>query len=260
MKILQTIVKEKQRELEVFKSRTDKQDLLREISKQINHVSISAHISNKETAIIAEHKIKSPSKSRIASDKIRVTEIARQYEDSGAAAMSVLTDQTFFGGSKEDLIQARSEINIPILRKEFIIDPIQIYETKALRADAILLIAKILDKKFIEDAVALSHELGLEVLLEIHDEDDLSKLPKDVDLIGVNNRDLRSFTVDFNHSIRLFPKLPDSTIKISESGISDPATIKVLKECGFDGFLIGEHLMKSDNPGGQLSKLIKESN
>lgn len=208
--------------------------------------------------IIAEFKRKSPSRGFI-NKGAEVLHITRQYTEAGASALSVLTDNEFFGGNTEDLVMAR-ENNIPILRKEFIIDPYQILTTKAIGADAILLIAAILTPAQVESFTDSAKELGLEVLLEIHDESELGHICDKVDMVGINNRNLKDFKVDINRSIKLSKEIPAGKIKIAESGISSPEVLKRLKEAGFDGFLIGETFMKESDPGLAFENFIKQLN
>ncbi|SFV33967.1 indole-3-glycerol phosphate synthase TrpC [Thermoflavifilum thermophilum] len=199
------------------------------------------------SGIIAEHKRKSPSKGYFASTRT-LEQIVTGYAQHGAAALSILTDMTFFGGSGEDLMMARAQVSIPLLRKDFIIDPYQVYEAKALGADVILLIAECLDKKTIQSLSALAHELGLEVLMEVHSREQLDKWCADVDLIGINNRDLRTFEVDLNRSFELVQCAPPGTPVIAESGIHDPQIIASLRQAGCKGFLIGERFMHQPDP------------
>lgn len=215
-------------------------------------ISLVTSLKNASTGIIAEHKRKSPSKS-VINDQILLPEVVKGYELAGAAGISVLTDTKFFGGSLDDLLLARKTVSSPILRKEFIIDPYQMFEAKAFGADAILLIAASLSKKEISGFSQLAKQLQLEVLVEIHNEEELEKsLQTTVDLIGVNNRNLKTFEVSIENSIQLAEKIPSEFVKISESGINHIENIKKLKKYGFEGFLIGEHFMKTDNPGKAL--------
>jgi len=169
----------------------------------------------------------------------------------------VLTDDRFFGGSLNDLMEARN-YDIPLLRKDFIIDEYQLIESKAFGADVILLIAACLSKEDVKNFSAFAKDLGLNVLLEIHKEDELDHVCDEVDVVGINNRDLKSFAVDLNHSIELCKKIPSDKIKISESGIDDVNTIHFLKQNGFSGFLMGEKFMKEKNPGLAFADFVKE--
>jgi indole-3-glycerol phosphate synthase len=208
------------------------------------------------TGIIAEFKRRSPSKGIINNCSF-TADVTKDYAKYGASAVSVLTDEEFFGGSLKDLVEARVN-NIPILRKDFIIDEYQIIESKSHGADIILLIAACLSKEEIKKFSALAKNLDLNVLLEIHNENELEHICDDVDVVGINNRDLKTFKVDLNHSIELCQKIPSDKIKISESGIDDVKTIKYLKQNGFSGFLIGEKFMKEKNPGKAFADFVKE--
>ena len=206
--------------------------------------SLKESVFNSKQGIIAEFKRRSPSKATI-NLKADVMEIAQSYEQMGAAGMSVLTNQRYFGGSLEDLQLAKSVCNLPILRKDFMVDPYQIYEAKAYGADAILLIANALPASKLEELAVLAHELGLEILFEIHEADEIKKLDsRHIDLIGVNNRNLRTFEVDLQQGLDMLPHLPSELLKISESGIQDLDTIEQLIQQGFNGVLVGEFFMK----------------
>ena len=211
-----------------------------------------------KTGIIAEFKRASPSKG-IINNKVTVAEVTRQYANAGASALSVLTDESFFGGSLKDLIQARSHNQIPILRKEFILDEYQIIEAKANGSDIILLIAAILQPQEITKLAALAKSLGMSVLLEVHNKEELNRsLCDELDAVGVNNRNLNDFTVSVQHFYDLVDLIPDQFLKISESGISNPQTIKDLKRAGFNGFLIGENFMKEENPGKAIHQFVDD--
>ncbi|MEZ4777766.1 MAG: indole-3-glycerol phosphate synthase TrpC [Flavobacteriaceae bacterium] len=221
-------------------------------------ISMVNSIKKNRVGIIAEHKRKSPSKS-VINDKILLPEVVKGYENAGASAISVLTDTAFFGGSLDDLLLARKNVSLPILRKEFIVDSYQIVEAKAYGADAILLIAASLSQKEISTLSKLAKELQLEVLVEIHSEEELEKaLHLSVDMIGVNNRNLKTFEVSIENSIRLSEKIPSQFLKISESGINSSENIKQLLNHGFEAFLIGEHFMKTDHPGEALHTFLCE--
>lgn len=211
--------------------------------------SLRASILDKgKNGIIAEFKRASPSKG-VINDRSSVEEVVLGYEKAGASAISILTDADFFKGSLQDLTEARKVVNIPLLRKEFVIDRYQIAEAKAYGADVILLIAAVLSADEIKDLSSYAKELGLSVLLEVHNKEELERSIFDtIDAIGVNNRNLKDFTVSIQHSIDLVDSIPDSFIKVSESGLSDPKSIIELKEVGFQAFLIGENFMKADNP------------
>lgn len=205
--------------------------------------------------IIAEFKRRSPSKGWINQEAHTPTLVA-QYEANGAAGLSILTDEKYFGGSLRDLRNARPLTQLPILRKDFIIDEYQLYQSRIVGADAILLIASALSHSQCTDLAMQAHRLGLEVLLEIHHEEEIEYFSEHIDMIGVNNRNLGSFCTDIDNSFRLASMLPQHAIRVSESGISDAATIRQLQEVGYKGFLMGETFMKTDCPGLALGQLI----
>ncbi len=211
-----------------------------------------------KNGIIAEFKRKSPSRGFI-NEHADALAITKQYTAAGASALSVLTDGEYFGGSTDDLVIAKAN-NIPILRKEFIIDPYQILTTKAMGADAILLIAAILTPAQVQHFAESAKQLGLEILLEIHDESELGHICDPIDMVGINNRNLKDFKVDIKHSINLSRRIPDDKIKIAESGISSPEVMQHLRDAGFHGFLIGEAFMKEDDPGLAFENFIKQLN
>lgn len=211
--------------------------------------SMTHSLQASSNGIIAEHKRRSPSRS-IINENIDLTEVVLGYEEAEVAAISVLTDKKFFGGSLDDLASARRLVSVPLLRKEFIIDTYQIYEAKAYGADAILLIAACLSPLELKEFSTLAKSLGLDVLLEVHNELELEKsLHSSVDMIGVNNRDLKTFSVSLETSKKLSEKIPSDFVKVSESGISSIEAIKELRTYGYQGFLIGEHFMKNNKPG-----------
>ncbi len=219
--------------------------------------SLAAALRISTTGIIAEHKRRSPSKS-VINDKVLLHEVVSGYELAGAKGISVLTDSNFFGGSLDDLLVAEKTVSIPILRKEFIIDPYQIYEAKAYGADAILLIAACLSAEELKQFSHLAKSLKLDVLLEVHNREELQKsLLPNVDMIGVNNRNLKNFKVNIQTSRKLAKEIPVDFVKISESGISDVEIIKELRTYGFQGFLIGESFMTTENPS-ETAKLFIE--
>jgi indole-3-glycerol phosphate synthase len=210
------------------------------------------------TGIIAEFKRKSPSKG-VINDRVSVKAVTNGYATAGASALSVLTDRNFFMGKKADLVAARQANSIPILRKDFMIDEYQIIEAKSLGADIILLIAAILTPAEIQTLASLAKNLGLNVLLEVHNLEELERsINPNLDAIGVNNRNLADFTVSVETSYKLAPYIPSEFLKISESAISNPETIKQLKTAGFNGFLIGENFMKQDDPGLAMQEFVKE--
>ena len=216
----------------------------------------AALLAEGASGVIAEFKTQSPSKG-VINDDAEASEVTAAYVAAGASGLSVLTDDRFFGGSFEDLAKARwANPKTPILRKDFMLDPYQIYEAKAHGADVILLIAESLSKSLLLELTQTAKEIGMEVLVEVHSAAELEKLNAMVDLVGVNNRNLKTFEVDINTSVLLSEQIPAQFVKISESGISDPESIAQLRSAGFKGFLIGETFMKTDNPGKACKEFI----
>jgi len=208
------------------------------------------------SGIIAEFKRRSPSK-QVINQTSSVVEVAKGYQEAGASGISVLTDTKYFGGALDDLLQVRSVVQIPVLRKDFMIDPYQLFEAKAFGADVILLIAAVLKPEQVTALSGLAHDLGMEVLLEVHNEDELMRSDlTHVDLVGVNNRNLKTFEVSLETSKSLSEIIPDGKLFVSESGISDPNAIRELGEYGFKGFLIGENFMKTEDPGAAAKVFI----
>ena len=221
-------------------------------------VSLESYLKRSDkVGIIAEIKRKSPSKG-VLNEYISVEKLSIGYMQAGASALSILTDTEFFGGSNDDLTTARKFNYCPILRKDFVVDEYQIVESRAIGADAILLIAGVLDEKQIEEFSAFAASLGLEVLLEIHSLKELPKDLKDINIVGVNNRDLNDFTIDVNRSFEIAETLPNEITKISESGLRDADTILKLKKAGFDGFLIGEAFMQTSRPEAACAELVQK--
>lgn len=256
MNILETIIAKKQLEVAAQKE----SGLLASLEdKKFPTLSLKAALQQSSTGIIAEFKRKSPSKGWIFPDA-DAKAITTGYAQAGAAGISMLTDESFFGGSLDDLQQARPLIDIPILRKDFIIDSYQIQVAKAVGANVILLIAAALKKQECEALAKEAKALGLEVLLEIHEESELEYIHSNVDIVGINNRNLKSFVTDIETSFSLGEKIPAEFVKISESGISDPQTVKKLRASGFLGFLMGEAFMQEDEPDKALAKFIKALN
>jgi indole-3-glycerol phosphate synthase len=210
-------------------------------------------------AIIAELKKASPSKGLIRAD-FRPPELAREFEQTGAAALSVLTDEQFFQGSLDYLRQASSSSSLPCLRKDFIVDEFQIVEARANRADAILLIVAALDQKELVSLAGIARSHSLDVLCEAHDEQELQRaLDAGCDLIGINSRNLRTFEVDLETACRLVEKMPATCVRVAESGIQSGADVARLRSAGYEAFLIGESLMKAERPGEALAKLIEDA-
>jgi indole-3-glycerol phosphate synthase len=258
MTILDEIIAYKKKEVASCKELISLKELKEQEFFHRETYSLKASIlDKKKTGIIAEFKRKSPSKG-IINDVVKVEDVTTGYAAGGASGLSVLTDFNFFGGSIEDLLKARQVNQIPILRKEFIVDEYQIIEAKAFGADAILLIASVLEAKEIEKLYKVANSLNLEVLLEVHDEEELKKINGHADLVGINNRNLKTFVVDIENSIKLAGMLPADISKIAESGIDSPETIIRLKNQGFDGFLIGENFMKTSNPGLAFKEFVQK--
>ncbi len=249
MNILDEIIANKRKEVDERKSLYPVKLLEKSIFFQSPTVSLRKYIQRPDkSGVIAEIKRKSPSKG-ILNKNVSIERTSIGYMQAGASALSILTDQKFFGGSNEDLVTARKFNFCPILRKDFTIDEYQIIEAKSIGADAILLIAAALEPSVSIDLAKFAHSLGLEVLLEVHDEQELRANEKvDADLIGVNNRSLKTFEVSVEVSKRLAPIIPKERVRVSESGLSDPAVLCELKRHGFQGFLIGETFMKHVRP------------
>ena len=259
MNVLDKIVAEKRLEIERHKGVHSIVDLKNAPHFVKKKVSVADKLkSSVIPGIISEFKRQSPSKG-IINDKVDVIDVAGGYCRAGASAISILTDEKFFGGNIEDLQRARRHIDCAILRKDFIIDEYQVYETKAIGADLMLLIAAILTREEIVRLTDLAHELGLEVLLEIHNEEEYREGYYDqVDILGVNNRDLKAFKTTIQNSIDLAKILPKDQLKISESGISSTKDMSALAHEGYKGFLIGEQFMKHEDPAAELKKFMLE--
>ena len=262
MTILQEIIAYKKQEVLNFRKSCDFEKLKNSIKNlppaKSFLKSLEEYRQNKQVAVIAEVKKASPSKGVIREDFNHI-EIARVYEKAGAAAMSILTDEKFFQGNPEYLCDIRKISSLPLLRKDFIIDEIQVYQTRQMGADIILLIASALDKKQLRDYFDLSKNLGLDVLLEVHTHEELDfALDTGARIIGINNRDLKTFNVDLRNTTDLIKgKNLDNVFIISESGIKTSSDVKFLKKHGISGILIGEALMKEKNVGTAFNNLIK---
>ena len=260
MNILDKIVADKRKEVGLKKSILPASQYEKSVLFERQPNSLSEALRNSETGIIAEHKRRSPSKSTI-NQNTNVGQVAQGYEKAGVCGMSVLTDIKYFGGCIEDLLLARASVEIPLLRKEFIIDEYQLLEAKAYGADVILLIAAVLSRQEIKHLSEFAKSLGLEVLLEVHNQEELEKsVMPSLDMLGVNNRNLKTFEVSLDTSKELSMLIPDDFVKVSESGISSIEAIKSLKEFGYRGFLIGENFMKTDNPGKSAKMFIDQLN
>jgi len=258
MNILDKIIADKYKEVDLKKSLIPTTQLEASVLFDRMPYSLADSLRNSNTGIIAEHKRRSPSKGTI-NQNTNVSQVAEGYQKAGVCGMSVLTDIKYFGGSLEDLQLARATVDMPLLRKEFIVDEYQILEAKAHGADVILLIAAVLSREEIKILSELAKSLNLEVLLEVHNEEELHKsVMPSLDMLGVNNRDLKTFKVSLETSKMLSRVIPDNFVKVSESGISSIDAIQDLKQYGYQGFLIGENFMKTDNPGRSAMEFIKK--
>ena len=258
MTILEKIIKDKRQEVALRKALIPVNQLEQSVLFDRPKNSLKTSLTNSTIGIIAEHKRRSPSKA-IINQNLNVQDVAKGYQNAGVCGMSVLTDMKYFGGSLDDLLTARASCTLPLLRKEFIIDPYQIIEAKAYGADVILLIAAVLNRTEIQTLSECAQQLNLEVLLEVHNEEELHKsIMPSLDMIGVNNRNLKTFEVDLKHSTTLSALIPDEFVKVSESGISSTEAIKMLQPFGFKGFLIGENFMKTNNPGESATQFIQK--
>ncbi len=256
--ILREIVANKRREIDALESLAGNR--LTELEPRLfmhRPVSMSRAIKESGSGIIAEFKRRSPSKGEIYPLAL-VSDIVPQYEKAGAAACSVLTDTVYFGGALSDLAVARKSCSLPLLRKDFTIDERQIHEARICGASAILLIAAILTRDEIERFTTLAHNLGLEVLLELHSMSELDRFVPEADMAGINNRDLTTFATDTATSLNLAAALPDSVVKIAESGITTPDELLRLRDAGYDGFLIGERFMRHSHPGDALKSFLHD--
>ena len=257
--ILEEIVAYKRIEVAAQKEQTPPRKLYAEVERMmaegVEKRSLSQALTKNDYGIIAEFKRKSPSKGWIKEDG-KPEEIPLAYEQNGAAALSILTDEKYFGGSLDFVRKARPLVNLPILRKDFIIDEYQLFQARHVGADAVLLIAADLSKEEVRLLTAMAHELALEVLLELHAEHELDYADLSVDAIGVNNRNLGTFVTDVQNSFRMAARLPEDRVLVSESGIAGPDVIRLLREAGYRGFLIGESFMKTDDPGRALKEFI----
>ena len=257
MNILDTIIAKKKIEVAERKSTESVSSLEKKYCFKKPALSFSDFLlRDDKTGIIAEFKRRSPSKGIINNTAV-VTEVTETYTQNGASAISVLTDEDFFGGSLNDLSAATIN-EIPLLRKDFIIDEYQLIESKAYGAEIILLIAACLTVSDVKKFASFAKNIGLNVLLEIHNNEELAHICDEVDVVGVNNRDLKTFTVDINRSIQLSSLIPSDKIKISESGIDTVASIELLKSHGFRGFLMGEKFMKEKDPGLAFQSFANE--
>ena len=258
MKILDKIVEDKKIEINKLLSNSSISKLENSHLFSRKCISLKESIKNNNSGIICEFKRRSPSNQNINYIS-SLSDVVSGYEEAGAAGLSILTNKKYFDGDTQDIIDIRDILNLPILRKEFIISEYQVIEAKSIGSDAILLIASILSKEEIISYSSLAKSIGLEVLLEIHSEDELYKISgDDIDIVGVNNRNLDTLEIDLNNSIELYGKIPSKFVKISESGISEVESILKLKEVGYNGFLIGEKFMKTNNPMESAYDFIKK--
>lgn len=260
MDILQEIVAHKRIEVERFKQQLSEQEIHRRVEAILDFSvpSMSKALTASESGIIAEFKRRSPSKGWIKEEG-KAEEIPLAYQEHGAAALSILTDEQYFGG-KDDFIRIarHAGVHIPILYKNFIIDEYQLFQARLCGASAVLLIAADLSKEECQSLLSTAHGLGLEVLLEMHSEEELEYAEMEPDMCGINNRNLGTFITDVQNSFRLAELLPKDSVKVSESGISNPDTVKALRIAGFRGFLIGETFMKTSDPGKALKDFISK--
>lgn len=254
MTILDQIIRDKRIDVELRKKNNPFNQILYLPKLERETISLKSKLTEK-AGIIAEFKRKSPSKG-VINDTANVNRITSDYEQAGASACSILTDEPYFNGRDQDIVAARPGLSIPILRKEFIIDPYQIVESKVLGADLILLIAECLTKAEISDFTSIAHGLGLEVLMELHFDDELDKWNENIDLIGVNNRNLKNFETGIERSLQLTNKLPKESIWVSESGLKGKDELQSLMQVGYKGFLIGETFMRSADPGALCKEFV----
>ena len=260
--ILEEIVAHKRMEVERQKDQVEPSLLYNNVEKLLAadetvRRSMRESLANSASGIIAEFKRKSPSKGWIKEEG-KPDVIPASYSENGASAISILTDEKYFGGSLRYVRTARPMVCCPILRKDFIVDEYQLYQAKAVGADAVLLIAADLTTSECKALAKKAHELQLETLLEVHSEPELEYVGENIDMVGVNNRNLGTFHTDVQNSYRLASLLPKDYVLVSESGISNPQTVRELREAGFRGFLIGETFMKTEDPGAALKEFIAQ--
>jgi indole-3-glycerol phosphate synthase len=258
--ILQEIVVNKRQEVERFKAEISEREIHRRVEAILDFSvpSMANALSDSDFGIIAEFKRKSPSKGWIKEEG-QPEVIPLSYQQNGASALSILTDEKYFGGRDEFIsIARRSGVKIPILYKNFVIDEYQLFQARLCGASAVLLIAADLSLTECRSLLKTAHDLGLEVLLEMHSESELDYAALEPDMCGINNRNLGSFVTDVQNSFHLAELLPKDAVKVSESGISNPDTVRVLRQTGFRGFLIGENFMKTSNPGDALAEFIEK--
>lgn len=256
MTILDKIIERKKEEVAAAKIISSIEQLKDTEFFERKTYSLKESVNNKN-GIIAEFKRQSPSKG-IINNNVQPLEVVSAYEKSGASGISILTDKDFFGGKFDDILSVRNQISIPVLRKDFMIDEYQFYEAKSIGADVVLLIASCLSVNQVQEFTDLAHELNMEVLLEIHTEEELKHCNSKVDLVGINNRNLKDFKVDLQHSVTLKNLLPKDIISVAESGIYNLEDFNYLKEQGFDSFLMGEYFMKNTDPAKAFEEFTKQ--
>ncbi len=260
--ILKKIINRKEQEIDTRVRQTGIEEIIKR-AKQANPVrgfvdSIKQRIAAGDPAIIAEIKKASPSKGLIRED-FNPADIAKRYQEGGASCVSVLTDIDFFKGSDDYLKQARAACELPVIRKDFIIDPYQVYESRAMGADCILLIVAVLDNRKLNQLYTLAKALNMDVLIEIHDQDELQRaLPLGAELLGINNRNLRNFETSLQTSLDLLEQIPDDRIVVTESGIHTVEDVKLMRDNNINAFLVGEAFMRAKDPGAELHKLFFE--
>lgn len=257
MTILDKIIADKKLEVAERKQLISISDLEKTAAFGRKCLSLRHSLLQSKSGIIAEFKRKSPSKGWIHADA-DVQKITSGYSHNGASGISILTDFPYFGGTPEDLISARANIACPVLRKDFMIDEYQLFEAKSYGADVVLLIAAALTTEECKNLAQKAQQLGLETLLEVHNAEELGHINEHITLVGVNNRNLKTFEVSTEISVELAQLIPDEFVKISESGISNVQTVRELQKTGYKGFLMGENFMKEENPAEALRKFIEE--
>ena len=258
--ILKTILKRKREEIVERIANTSREEVIQHASLA-NPArgfikAIEARIAKQLPAVIAEIKKASPSKG-VLRENFNPVAIAKSYAANGATCLSILTDADFFQGSEKYLMQARSACNLPVLRKDFIVDPYQVYESRAINADCILLIVAALDDAMLAELLALAQQLGMDVLVEVHDAAELERaLASGARLIGINNRSLQTFETSLENTLKLLPQIPADRLLVTESGILAPADVKRMRDNGVNAFLVGEAFMRAADPGAKLAELF----
>ena len=259
MTILEEIIAHKYKEVASDQKREPTSELERQIEGRPSVISMKEALINKEDklGIIAEFKRKSPSKG-VFNESLQPEDVTKGYVESGASALSVLTDENYFGGKVEDLIKARVN-QVPIIRKDFMVDEYQILKARAIGADVVLLIAAAIPADLVNRLAKFAKSIGMETLLEIHEQEELNgTLNDDIDMVGINNRNLKTFEVDYERSIRVFESLPAEMVRIAESGISKPEVFVRLQKVGFQGFLMGEAFMQTKDPIASIQEFTKK--